>query len=94
MTDGDVVLLLLPTGVALLETYLAAVPANAVAACVNVLGGAVPPLLAAALQSTYGSTAIGIFLSALGLLGLLCTLALRETTTAGSLAEREPAVSP
>lgn len=37
VTDGDVVLLLLPTGVALVEAYLAAVRANAVAACVNVV---------------------------------------------------------
>ncbi len=35
--DGDVVLLLLPTGVGLVEGYLAAVRAHAVAACVNVV---------------------------------------------------------
>lgn len=49
-----------------------------------------PPLLAASLQSTWGSLGTGGFLAALGLLSLLCTLALRETAVGGALADREP----
>jgi len=59
-------------------------------ALAGILGGAVPPLLAASLQASYGSTAIGLFLSALGLLSLLCTLGLRETATSDALDDRHP----
>jgi MFS family permease len=45
----------------------------------GVLGGAVPPLVAASLISSYGGFVFGIFLAAYCLIGLLCTLALRET---------------
>jgi MFS family permease len=45
----------------------------------GVLGGAVPPLIAAPLASAYGSFAIGIMLAVLALLSLLCTRALIET---------------
>ncbi|MFC9735729.1 MFS transporter [Streptomyces roseolus] len=45
----------------------------------GVLGGAVPPLVAAAIVTTYGGLAFGVFLAALCLLSLVCTLALRET---------------
>lgn len=44
-----------------------------------VLGGAIPPLVAASLIGSYGSFVFGIFLSVYCLAGLLCTLALRET---------------
>jgi metabolite-proton symporter len=45
----------------------------------GVLGGAVPPLIAAWLVSSYGSHAIGFYLAAMALLSLLCTFGLRET---------------
>ncbi|MFC9459449.1 MFS transporter [Streptomyces sp. NPDC056983] len=45
----------------------------------GVLGGAIPPLAAAAIIGSYGSFVFGIFLAAYCLVGLLCTLALRET---------------
>jgi MFS family permease len=44
-----------------------------------VLGGAVPPLVAASLIGTYGGFVFGLLLAGYCLLGLLCTLALRET---------------
>jgi MFS family permease len=45
----------------------------------GVLGGAIPPLVAASVIGTYGGFVFGIMLSAYCLVGLLCTLALRET---------------
>ncbi|WP_067584975.1 MULTISPECIES: MFS transporter [Amycolatopsis] len=45
----------------------------------GVLGGAVPPLVAATLISSYGGFVFGLFLAAYCLIGLVCTLALRET---------------
>ncbi len=45
----------------------------------GVLGGAIPPLVAASLIGTYGGFVFGILLAGYCLLGLLCTLALRET---------------
>ena len=45
----------------------------------GVLGGAVPPLIAAPLASAYGSAAIGVLLAVLGVVSLLCTKALVET---------------
>ena len=45
----------------------------------GVLGGAVPPLIAAPLASAYGSMAIGIMLASLGVVSLVCTWALVET---------------
>ncbi|WP_218156872.1 MFS transporter [Amycolatopsis saalfeldensis] len=45
----------------------------------GVLGGAIPPLVAAGLIGSYGSFVFGIFLAFYCLAGLLCTLALRET---------------
>ncbi|KFZ77078.1 MFS transporter [Amycolatopsis sp. MJM2582] len=45
----------------------------------GVLGGAVPPLVAAAITAAYGGFAFGIFLTVLCLISLGCTLALRET---------------
>jgi metabolite-proton symporter len=45
----------------------------------GVLGGAVPPLLAPSLVAAYGSIAIGVMLSVLGVLSLVCTVALEET---------------
>ncbi|KFU81963.1 Sugar phosphate permease [Amycolatopsis lurida] len=48
----------------------------------GVLGGAVPPLVAAAITAAYGGFAFGIFLAVLCLISLGCTLALRETRNA------------
>ena len=45
----------------------------------GVLGGAIPPLVAATVIGTYGGFVFGIMLSAYCLVGLLCTVALRET---------------
>jgi metabolite-proton symporter len=47
----------------------------------GVLGGAVPPLLATALQARFGSLAVGGYLSLMALISLLCTYALAETRT-------------
>ncbi|MEU3528725.1 MFS transporter [Streptomyces sp. NPDC038707] len=45
----------------------------------GVLGGAVPPLIAAPIVASYGGLAFGAFLVVLCLVSLGCTLALRET---------------
>lgn len=45
----------------------------------GVIGGGIPPVVAAAITGTYGSFAFGVFLAGLCLLSLLCTLALGET---------------
>jgi metabolite-proton symporter len=45
----------------------------------GVLGGAVPPLIAAPLASAYGSAAIGVMLAGLAVVSLVCTKALVET---------------
>jgi MFS family permease len=45
----------------------------------GVLGGAIPPLVAASIIGSYGSFTFGVLLAAYCLVGLLCTLALRET---------------
>jgi metabolite-proton symporter len=45
----------------------------------GVAGGAVPPLIAGALQATFGSWAIGIMLATVAAVSLLCTYLLPET---------------
>lgn len=45
----------------------------------GVLGGAIPPLVAASIIGSYGGFFFGILLAGYCLVGLLCTLALRET---------------
>ncbi|QYX82603.1 MFS transporter [Streptomyces akebiae] len=45
----------------------------------GVLGGAVAPLLAAQLVGSYGGYAVGLMIAALGLLSLVCVIALGET---------------
>lgn len=45
----------------------------------GIVGGAIPPLIAAPLAAAFGSFSIGIMLCALSLLSLLCTKALVET---------------
>jgi metabolite-proton symporter len=46
----------------------------------GIAGGAVPPLIAGTLQTTYGSTAIGGMLAAFALTSTVCTYLLPETT--------------
>lgn len=58
----------------------------------GVLGGAVPPLVATYLVTTYGSYSIGIYLAAMALVSLACTFALRETREVDMI-EKEPAVA-
>ncbi|OAK51549.1 MFS transporter [Rhodococcoides kyotonense] len=45
----------------------------------GVLGGAVPPILAAPLTASFGSMSVGIMLAVLALLSIVCTKALVET---------------
>jgi MFS family permease len=45
----------------------------------GIVGGAIPPLVAAPLAAAFGSFAIGVLLYGLSLLSLLCTAALAET---------------
>lgn len=45
----------------------------------GVLGGAIPPLLAAGLAASFGSFAIGVMLSLIGVLSLVCVSLLPET---------------
>jgi metabolite-proton symporter len=45
----------------------------------GVLGGAVPPMIAAPLAAAYGGIAIGVMLMVIGLVSLVCTAALVET---------------
>jgi MFS family permease len=45
----------------------------------SVVGGAVPPLIAGALQATYGGWAIGVMLATSALVSLVCTNLLPET---------------
>ncbi|MCE0767674.1 MHS family MFS transporter [Pseudonocardia kujensis] len=45
----------------------------------GVLGGAVPPLVATSLEGGFGGVAIGLYLSLMAVISLLCVLALSET---------------
>jgi hypothetical protein len=45
----------------------------------GVAGGAAPPLIAGALQATYGGWAIGVMLATIALASLVCTYFLPET---------------
>lgn len=58
----------------------------------GILGGAVVPLLAAQLATSFGAYAVGIMLAVVAVLSLLSTLALRETHTR-RLDEAPPAAS-
>jgi metabolite-proton symporter len=48
----------------------------------GILGGTVPPLIAGALQATYGSWAIGLMLAIVAAVSLVCTYLLPETNGA------------
>ncbi len=54
----------------------------------GVLGGGVVPLVAASVVPTYGSLALGIILTVVAVIGLVCTLAL-PNTNAESFAEQD-----
>lgn len=58
----------------------------------GVLGGAVPPVVAAAITAAYGQFALGAFLAILSVIGLVCALALRERRQV-DLAEPAPQVT-
>lgn len=45
----------------------------------GILGGSIPPVVAAGLAARYGTPSIGIYLAAMGLVSLLCVAALSET---------------
>ena len=49
----------------------------------GILGGSLPPLVATALQAAYGSTAVGLYVAAVGAISLACALAVRETVHRG-----------
>lgn len=49
----------------------------------GILGGSLPPLVATALQAAYGSTAVGLYVAAVGVISLACALAVRETVHRG-----------
>jgi MFS family permease len=55
----------------------------------GIVGGAIPPLLAPALTSSYGSIAIGVLLSVSAVLSYFCTRALAETKDR-ALSVRQP----
>ncbi|MBO0879480.1 MAG: MFS transporter, partial [Mycobacterium sp.] len=53
---------------------------TALATCIaGAVGGALPPVIAATLQATYGSWAIAFMLAIVTLFGLVCTYLLPET---------------
>ncbi len=45
----------------------------------GILGGAIPPILAAPLTAAYGTIAVGVMMFVLAVIGIASTLALRET---------------
>lgn len=45
----------------------------------GIIGGAIPPLIAAAIAAAFGGYAFGVFLALLCLISVACTLGLRET---------------
>jgi MFS family permease len=59
----------------------------------GVLGGAVPPLISQALAASFGSIAIGVMLSVIGVISMVCTALLAETATRTLAEEPEPAAA-
>jgi metabolite-proton symporter len=45
----------------------------------GIIGGAVPPMIAASLVASYGSWAVGVMMAVLGLISFVCTFLLPET---------------
>jgi MFS family permease len=71
-----------PTGAFIPELFATRYRYSGSALAVNlagVLGGALPPLIAGAVQATYGSWAIGPMLALLSLASFVCTYLLPET---------------
>ncbi|MCD0453510.1 MHS family MFS transporter [Actinocorallia sp. API 0066] len=84
-----------PVGAFLPELFNTRYRYTASGFCYNiagVLGGAVPPIVAAALISAYGSYAFGLLLALLCLVTVGCTFALRETR--GDELDRGPSRRP
>lgn len=72
-----------PTGAFIPELFATRYRYSGSALAVNlagVIGGAVPPMLAGTLLTTYGSWSIGVMLAVLALTSLVCTYLLPETT--------------
>jgi metabolite-proton symporter len=59
----------------------------------GVLGGAIPPLVAPGLAAAYGSIAIGVMLSLIGVISLVCVSLLHETRNV-ALEHERPATAP
>lgn len=61
----------------------------------GVLGGGVSPIVAAALLTSSGGSAIGLLLAGTSVLSVICTLALRETkgNDLAGIGEDSPAAS-
>jgi len=59
----------------------------------GVLGGAIPPLVAASIIGSYGGFFFGVLLAAYCLVGLLCTLALKETKDRDIIEATRPAAA-
>jgi MFS family permease len=71
-----------PVGALLPETFPTHIRYTGAGTSYNmagIVGGAIPPLIAAPLAAAFGSFSIGIMLCALSLLSLLCARALVET---------------
>jgi MFS family permease len=70
-----------PLGAFLSELFPTQYRYSATGFCYNfagILGGAVPPLFAASISSTFGPPAYGVLVAVLSLLSVLCVLGLRE----------------
>jgi len=52
----------------------------------GILGGSVPPIVAASLTAKYGTPSIGLYLGAMGVLSVVCMLALRGAKDAAVVA--------
>ena len=48
----------------------------------GILGGAIPPIVAASIIGTFGSFSFGLFLAAYAVVSIVCTLVLHETRDA------------
>lgn len=83
-----------PAGAFLPETFPTRYRYTGAGASYNlagILGGALPPLVAAPLAAAFGSVAIGVMLCGLSLLSLICTAALAETKDR-DLQQAEPSI--
>jgi MFS family permease len=59
----------------------------------GVLGGAIPPLVAASIIGSYGGFVFGVLLAVYCFIGLLCTLALKETKDRDIIEATRPAAA-